>query len=490
MGTLFGAAPEPTKAKLKEEKDKKNSLIQGETIDPKNGEKHLNIVIESMQSGVERYYYWFLRTMQATNFFGMKMDVHKIRDVFSGGEASSMWGNIEQRKTLQQDKASQYLGVIGNMVKSTFQILRELRILDERREFYIKSAAGDDSAEVSLKSIWVDMVEGGGQNPSSVTGLSRQNVGFVTLPDLFFDIKAKNADSVDKVVDGLKSQGVNKTLRTVLGRKLKQFYIWKEKTEKEINTRKGFVLKYLRQHFNVIKLYTSWVRPYLQNIQRLQMQQNRDDVDVAAAFETSKVELELLGVGNGYSIEDPVTGEVTGKKFKKYYPITVVKLKHVTLPQMQFQSEYQRGPIHTGRTDIIVEAYVATKEQIENYKRSKDKEDIELLSSVNSAMDSLKDELDKYLIEAGEASVIEAKEEEEKAKAKPTEGVLAPYTAVFKGFGDLFGSFKPAKKPSGEEKPLTPQEEGTEKGNAKGTASANAWQIYNTFKKVHGMYTP
>jgi len=486
---LVGAPPPKSKKTLETEAKENNPLIKGETIDPKNGDERMTIVIESMQSGVERYYYWFLRTMQATNFFGMNMDVEKIRDVFGGGEASSMWGNIEQRKTLQQDKASQFLGTIGNMLKSTFQILRELRILDERKEYYDKSEKGDKSAEVALKSIWVDMVEGGGQNPTSVTGLS-QKVGFVTLPDLFYSVSAKNADAVDGVVEKLKEGGVNKTIRTVLARKLKQFYIWKDKTGKEVRTRKKFVLKYLRQHFNVIKMYISWVRPYLQNVQRLQMQENRSDVDVASAFETAKVELELMGIGKAYEVSDPVTSESRTMKFKKVFPITLVKLKHVTLPQMQFQSEYQRGPIHTGRTDIVIEAYTATKEEIEQYKKEKDKEDIELLASVNSAMESLKEELDKYLEEAGEQSVIEAKEEAEYAKMKASEGILTPFTSIFKGFGDMFGALvpKPAKKKIGEET-ITSQEAASEAGAAKGAAAANAWQMYNTFKKVHGMYT-
>ena len=148
---------------------------------------------------------------------------------------------------------------VGNMVKTLFQLIREMRIMEERLEYYGRSEKGEEAAEVALKSVWVDMVEGGGKNPGSVIGLA-MNVGFVTLPDLFYSIHPKKIEDVEKEVQKL-SESFNRKVREVLARKLKQYLIWKQKTYQELLVGKKFKLKYLRQHYHVIKIYLNWLRP-------------------------------------------------------------------------------------------------------------------------------------------------------------------------------------------------------------------------------------
>ena len=52
---------------------------------------------------------------------------------------------------------------------------------------YDADSKSRESAEITLKGIWVDMVEQGAKNPASVYGMARE-VQFTTLPDLFFSI--------------------------------------------------------------------------------------------------------------------------------------------------------------------------------------------------------------------------------------------------------------------------------------------------------------
>ncbi len=47
-----------------------------------------------------------------------------------------MFGSNAQRLSIQQDRASQYLVQIGQLVKQLFPLVRELRIIDERLEMY------------------------------------------------------------------------------------------------------------------------------------------------------------------------------------------------------------------------------------------------------------------------------------------------------------------------------------------------------------------
>ena len=66
-------------------------------------------------------------------------------------------------------------------------------------------------------------------------------------------------------------------VKTVLKRKLFQYINWKEKSEKELHSRRAFQLKYLRQHWSVIRLYMSWIKPYLKSASRLTPNQTQLD---------------------------------------------------------------------------------------------------------------------------------------------------------------------------------------------------------------------
>src|SRR3989344_518941 len=343
---------------------------------------------------------------------------------------SSVFGVNQQRLGAQQEKVSQYLATIGKMVRELFQLVRELRILDERLSYYYDSytnSPSSESAEITLKGIWVDMVEQGAKNPASVYGMARE-VQFTTLPDLFFSTHPQKQEDVDIVVEKERGQ-FNRKVREVLKRKLRAFLAWKEHTYEELKNRRVFTLKYLRQHFEIIKMYITWVKPYLKNIQRLQLDQSRVDTpDLIVAFESSMIEVEILAV-------------------KPSGPVNQCILMHYlfrTRPEMNYSQEYQRGPIHLGRVEMDFRAYAWTDKEIENYKRMRDQEDFQLLGvidgSVKAALEALGDELMRYLKEAGEE--FEEKKESPKAPVRMSN----PFGSVFSGFAELFTSFKVKKE--------------------------------------------
>ncbi len=465
-----------------EEKPKKaEDIIKDSSADSECGPDGCNLIVESMQSNIEANYYWFLNFLKSTNTFGLNFkEILKINDVYSAGEASSLWGSQEQRKGIQQDKVSQYMATIGKLIKDTFQIIRELRIIDERLEYYQGYNKGSRDASTALKGIWIDLVEGGTKNPASVFGLASQ-VGFATLPDLFFLINPKDKNSIVQEVNKLKGQGINRKVREVLERKLFQFLVWKEKTEKEIRDRKNFILKYLRMHTNNIKLYINWVKPYLKSVKQLQSASTAERPYVGSTFETSQIELEIMAVGDKYEWVTEEGYEETFE-FNKYFPCIIVKLNHIAMPQMAFQREYQRGPIHTGRTEINIKAYVLEREQIEQYKAAKEKESYEeiadLVPSLKDSLDAIGDELQKYLKEAGE---LVGEKEPKPKKGQGT--VFTPFTSIFKGIKGIFSSGK-------SKKPLTPKKESIEKDAAKNIAKAKSYVLYDVFKKTHGMLAP
>ena len=437
------------------------------------------LIVESIRGGVEANYYWLLNFIRNKEPYGVNFqNIYKIKDIYAAGEASSLWGSQEQRKGLQQDKVSQYMATIGKMIKDTFQIIRELRIIDERLEYYDGYNKSSRDASTALKGIWIDLVEGGTKNPASVFGLASQ-VGFATLPDLFFIISPKDKDSITKEVNKLKGRGINRKVREVLERKLFQFIVWKEKTEKEIRDRKNFILNYLRMHFNNIRLYINWVKPYLKAVKQLQAVSTAERPYVGSTFETSQVELEILATTNKYTYITE-EGDEEDFEFRKYLPTIIVKLNHIAMPQMAFQKEFQRGPIHTGRTEITILAYALTQDQIEEYKTAKEREDFEeigdLIPSLKDSLEAIGTDLQKYLEQAGQK--IEKKEEKPKSHGT----IFTPFTSIFKGINSIFSR--------GEAKTVSPKKEFIEKEAAKRMATVGAYNLYDIFKKTHGMLSP
>ncbi len=435
------------------------------------GQGRYTLIIDTSQAGVESNYYWFVHFIQNAGAFGLGYSgdagyIEKVKDVYTSGETSAYWGSVEQRRAAQIDKFQQLMANVGNMVKTLFQLLRELRIMDERLEYYERAYKNEDAAEVALKSIWVDMVEGGIKNPGSVTGLAA-NVGFVTLPDLFYSIHPKKIEDVEREVRKLEN-AFNRKVREVLGRKLKQYIIWREKTYKELKVGKDFKVKYLRQHYYVIKIYLNWLRPYLRNIKRLETKGSAAEPEVVAAFDTSKIELELLAIRKEYETQD-MHNNVYTLQFKKYFPCIRVRWNFVAIPQLAYQEEFQRGAIHRGYSKIIIEGFVATKEQLQQYKKALDEEDFELLSSVDEAIVSMKDEIEKYLTEAGE---------KKQGKEEKKTGLFDPFVGIMKGFKEVLH----LPSMNADDKPHP-----TERSKAEGLAKAHSYALYKIYKQSHGM---
>lgn len=469
--------------------------------------KKFRMVMIEHEETLEGMYYWFLASYQQDWGYN-KFD--KVIDVFSASEQSAFFGVSQQRLGLQQDKVSQFLAAIGKMVKEIFQFVRELRIIDERlemyRDTYSTSKGRSESADITLKGIWVDMVQGGAKNPASVYGLARE-VGFTTLPDLFFSVRPKvmvgldkemheitDADlqklfdkeigKLDETVDRLE---FNRKVREVLKRKLREFLTWKKMTFRELLTRRKFTLQYFRQHYDIIRMYMSWVKPYLRNIRRLELDQERmDGVMLVGAFEGSVVEVEFIASKNKL-------------EFGKYYAVGIVNLLFRTRAMMSYQQEgFQRGPKHSGKCTATIRAYVWTKEQIEDYITMRNDEDLDLIATIDAslkeAMDSLGDDMKKYLVESGDLihkKEVEKKKAAKKEKKKPrVPNAIEPFLYVFKGLGEIMGAFTGgASLFSGGGKKVDSIKAKKQLNAAKGDAKNAIWKAFKNYRKAHKMIT-
>ncbi|MFH0977735.1 MAG: hypothetical protein V1837_00390 [Candidatus Woesearchaeota archaeon] len=430
------------------------------------------LVHDSFSTSIEASYFWILNYLR----YDMAMiDVEKITDVFAASEHSAFFGVAQQRIGLQQDKVSQFLATIGKMVKELFQLVREIRILKERLSYYEQSnspsAKEAEPAEITLKGIFIDMAEGGAKSPASVYGMAR-DLQFTTLPDLFFGTNPDTSEEVGTVVDKLQ---FNKAVKNVLKRKLLSFMKWKEATYKELQSRHNFTLKYLRQHYDIIQMYMSWVKPYLKNIQRLQLDAAKAETpDLISAFEGSMIEIEFLA-------------KFTPAGNSKYKGVVLASFQYRTMPQMSYVQEgYQRGPLHVGELRITLRPYAWTDNDVECYKKMRNLENFEMIGlidgSVKAAMEALGEELQKYLQEAGESveTKVPAKVE------KPKMNVFDPLASVGKGFAEFADALVPKKEKKGE-KAMDPFKQEKEVGNAMGAARAKMWLVYKNYKKANQM---
>ena len=461
-------------------------------------EIYYKLHIEKENASLEESYFWTLHFLRFDCGFSQ---IDKIYDIFSAAESSAMFGSNAQRLSIQQDRASQYLVQIGQLVKQLFPLVRELRIIDERLEMY-NSWKKNKSADISLKHLYIQLVEGGTQNPDSVYGLA-QRVGYTILPDLFLNTHVYTTKDINKVVDEGSVKDFNESVKTVLRRKLYLYIIWKEKTQKELDAKRKFQLQYLRQHWGVIKLYMAWIRPYMKTAGRLERDQGlTDSADIISAFDNARSEIEILA-------KKPQDI----KKKDGHYQCIIANFKYKTTPKMTYNAQYgQQNVAHAGSIEITFRAYGWHKTDIEAFKKMRQKEDIAMLKGldahISGAFDAFGKDIEEYLEEAEEEEALEkkvkkkkeAEEQEEKdlkAHKKQNKfskfGPLEPFLEIGSGFSELFTSMfrdekkKDMKKDKGKEKEYDFKDENNKEareGAAKG-AVLYSGITYQVYKKAH-----
>jgi hypothetical protein len=519
--SLFSGGEKKTKEELEEEKKKKQEKLNpflivnrgfnakkndefGYSVTPKQEDFNgyngaLRLVIDSFGESPEKHYYYFINLFQAhptisSGFFGMKAkEIYKLKDQFDASVSSSFHGQIGTKISAIQGQVSNYLSQIGQLTKTLLPLVREVRMMDERMQYYKNSYVSKDNRgkkdadqkaqekarqnEITLKSTWIEVVEQGMQNPNSVYSMSTK-LGFVTLPDLFFATNPLGKDAkeqkknLEKVLGAMEEQhALNKKVRDALTKKLTQYYTWKERTQIEMEHTWKFRLKSLKQHYNVINLYKSWLIPNLTTLKALQMKNDTTGFHIVSSFESSKLELELL---------------IDLKEKKGWHACVLVRMLYFTRPDLHYTSSGQKQPIHAGRIEISIEPYVASKDDIEWYRKHCEKESLKLVSGtdvdigkdIESILNSLGEDVEKYLKEA------EGKEEKKKKDKKPDKNLSDP----FKEVANFFKQFKPGKDGAPSRKDM--EAKAAAKKKQAGFAALMAWVAYDVFKKGNGMYTP
>lgn len=352
---------------------------------------------------LEGPYYWVLGFYK--NDFGIA-EFEKITDVFAGSAFSGFGSTQATKNGVVQDRASSFLATAGKMSKEIFQIIRELRIIDEKLGHYYDSWGMDpktnerddkkrsDAAEVVLKGYWIDLVDGGSKSPTSVYGMAA-NLNYGALPDLFFKVNPTKEYEIETYIHDIAGQ-FNDAVKKVLKRKLQAFLKWKQTTFDELLTRKNFTKKYLKQHYQVIKMYLDWAKPYLKSSEMFKNRQKfTGSVNLVSSFNSTMLEIEFLAIASG-------------KKAGLYKPVIVLHFDFTSKPEGKYNPQYNQTELsHMGDLEITWRAYSWTDAQIWAYKKMREDEDNEMIGdvigSMNGAMNEYDDEIKNYIEDLGES---------------------------------------------------------------------------------------
>tara|TARA_Y100000034_G_scaffold136889_1_gene216722 strand:- start:293 stop:1666 length:1374 start_codon:yes stop_codon:yes gene_type:complete len=440
-----------------------NSVIKLKNNQPMS----YHIIYDTFSQTLEPVYFWTLDFLRADAPSGLGLEVEKIEEEFEASAGSGYYGELGARASAMQDRAMAILRQVNAIIKEIVNLIYDLKEYEMRLETYNnidpkKQSDSDErkTAELSLRSIWMDQVDIK-KGVGSINNLTRGDLQFVTLRDAFMQAKdIKDAKKLD----------LNKRVKSILEKKLAEYFQWRDYSEKELRKRYSIEKNYLRSQIDSLKLYTKWARPYLRASQKLGMKEIGEtklpNPDIVAAFNNMQMELSLFAKKE----IKPSEAFPEYSKFEfddKYYACLQVDFKYRTVPQ-SVKSGQSTHYAHLGTVDVYFTAYAMTDKEIGKVEKEEVFEDMALVEHLTDiSLKDLQDDIDKYLGE----------------DEKPKEEKKEPFPNPFKGLSEMIKPIKIFKRKAGK------YEIEKVKEAAKSTAKQNCLVIYDVFKKAHRMMT-
>lgn len=466
-----------------------NEIIQdilaktlGTSIDKKTGKEknkpimEFELTYDSPSETLEPVYFWVVDMMN--NLFSGK--VEKLIDNFSSSPGGGHFAEIGQRKTILQKNVTETMGTINVVIKSIVNIIYDLKDFEIRLSHYDDAKSNDKNKKeaglLALKQIWMDNVDikrGAG----SINALASGNLQFVTLRDAFM---------IANSVEDVKNLDLNDRVKRILEPRIEEFLKWKELSEVELRKRFNIEKNYLKSQVNMLQLYSRWVKPYLKAASQLEMKDTGRNPAVVTAFNTLWLELTLFGKRK-LEFEEAVISKDIPKGVKKpkreYFSCVLVDFLFRGIPQKVGQ-HYVFG----GRANVSFRAYALNNEELDLLEQELKKSDIEdifrlMEGGTTESLDEMKKDIDYFLNKED----IEEKEKEEKKSNDAN-----PFSALF--------SFRKSRKEEEEKKEKDKKKEikieeikkdsyveGIIRKIASDSASESCFNVYDVYKKAHGM---
>ncbi len=446
---------------------------------------------DSAAEGLEPIYFFITDLMSD---FGLKTE--KIIDNFTSSPGSGHFGELGQRATIMQQQGGKILADINAVLRSVLNLIYDLKDFKMRLHQYgglkSKDRLISDAAVLSLKQIWMDKVDILKGN-SSIKSMALGQAGFITLIDAFLSVAdEKEVDKID----------LNERVKRILKPRIQEFNIWLTQSENELKKRYELEKNYLRSQVNSLKLYSRWAKPYLKSAQQLEQKESGRSVDLVKTFNTILLELTLFGKSKLDIKSTALAGDLPQefakdnflkKQKRNYYVCILVDFYFRGIPQRvsSQQAHYTFG----GKTNVTFKAYVLNDDELEKLNQELSKSDLEdvfglIEGATTDSLGRLQEEIDSFLNE---------KEIDEAVKEKKKSNEVNPFLALIGVYNPKGASEKKSEKSEGkkESEKKTEKEKLIKKDSwieaelirplvAK-KASETAFNLFNTYKKAHGM---
>ena len=448
------------------EKIREKNIVKLSNNQPMN----YHIIYDTFSQTLEPVYFWTLDFLRADAPNGLGLHVEKIEEEFEASAGGGYYGELGARASAMQDRAMAMLRQINAIIKEIVNLIYDLKEYEMRLETYDNLDSNKQSdiderrtAELSLRSIWMDQVDIK-KGIGSINNLTRGDLQFVTLRDAFMQAKdLKDAKKLD----------LNKRVKSLLEKKLSEYLQWKNYSEKELRKRYSIERNYLKSQIASLKLYTKWAKPYLRASQKLGMKDigntKLPNPDIVAAFNNMQMELSLFAKRE--IKPGSVFPEYSKIEFEdKYYSCLQVDFKYRTVPH-SVRGGQSTHYAHMGTVDVYFKAYAMTQKEIDKIEKEEVFENMNMVDELTDvSLKDLQEDIDIYL--GGEDKSTEDDKKEN-------------FTSYLK---EIFKVFK-IKPFSGFKRKASNYEVEKVMGAAKGAAKQNCLILYDVFKKAHRMIT-
>ena len=430
-----------------------------------------HITYDTFGGTLEPVYFWTLDFLRNQNPSGLGFEVNKIEEEFEASAGGGFFGELGTKVSVMQDRAMKILETINAILRTIINLIYDLKEYDMRLEIYDgidatkqKNPREREASEYSLKAVWMDQVDikaGMG----SINNLTRGDLQFVTLRDAFMQVNTtKQVNKLD----------LNKRVKIVLLKKLKEYNIWKKLSESELRKRYSVEKNYLRAQVDSLRLYTKWAKPYLRAAQKLGMKEFRTDAnlpspDIVTTFDNMKMELKLFGKKEIKPTK--VHDSYDNYKFnEKFYSCVEVEFKFRTAPQVARQGQSTHYA-HLGVIDIFFRAFGLSESDILDIEKLEVFEDMEFIENLTeSSLKDMQADID-YYVQGKEPEIKKITKEKLPNPFMGMKELLSPLTALFA-----------EKEANSTQKKLVI-------GAAKSEAMDSCQLLYDIFKKTHRMMT-
>ena len=439
---------------------------------------------DSQQNQLEPSYYWILDWI---NERGWKWE--KLVDNFTASPGSGQFSEMSMKATKMQEEGMKILGGMNQVIKSVLNLVYDLKEFELRLAHYDDANSNDEKKKeegtLALKQIWLDNVDLK-KGRGAIHQMATMEMGFSTLREAF--MMANSVDDLKKMNKDEEGGLINDQVMRILIPRVSEFLKWVDYSERELRKRFSIERNYLRSQVETIKLYSGWMKPYLEAAEKLRQKGFDKDAALVNSFSTSMFHLEIFAQKDfGLSDASPHY-EYKGKRGYKSVMVVDFEFRGHVSQRVTQKGDYGFGM--GGRMLVHYKSYSLNDEEIAAAKALLEKSDRDsaLTFSQDVASDALadlKEDLDYFTMNKDEKEKVEF----EKTTAEKKGQDVNPFSALFG-----LGKKKPKKVEKGEKVLVAPEDikrdtfiEKMMRGEGAKNAAEWLYLAYDIYKKAHKM---